>query len=257
MYVGNDVVDLEEPDNARAVRRDRFRDRICAPSERDALAGAGDPAVRLWCLFAAKEAAYKVLVKLGRDPGFAHRRLVVSDAMDEVRFEDVVLHLHVDVDHARGLVHAVASTHPERPECAVRSVDAGADESRECRRLLSETFAPLLGCAASDLRIERAQRPGTWDGYGPPVLLRAGCAVPDLDVSLSHDGRFVAAVGTCGPSGRAGRAPQALGESAQAVGVLDAAPPWLGDRCGAESRAGDAARDAGDRVGVAVRVRRG
>ena len=192
MTVGNDVVDLAEPANTTSYARDGFVERVCAPSERAALTAATDPFVRLWSLFAAKEAAYKVLDKLGRTPGFAHRRLVVADDLRSVTWQDVRLHLWVEVDGAARVVHAVASTHAQRPRAALQTLEADADPSRSVRQLARTVLSAALGCSRDELRVERPERPDGWDGFGPPRLLRGDLPVPGTDISLSHDGRFVA-----------------------------------------------------------------
>jgi hypothetical protein len=58
--------------------------------------------------------------------------------------------------------------------------------------VLREIVAGVVGCAASEIDVVRDAAPGSWDGYGPPRLERHGARL-EADVSLSHDGRFVAA----------------------------------------------------------------
>lgn len=192
VYVGNDVVDLADPANAATRRYARFVERVCAPSERAALARAAAPDVYLWSLFAAKEAAYKVFDKLGRAPGFAHRRLVVAGDLRSVDYEDLRLHLWLDVDAAAGVVHALASTHDQRPWSATGTVEARGDPSLAVRELACMALAPVLATSPAELRVRRPERPGSWDGYGPPRLLRRDSPVSGVDISLSHDGRFTA-----------------------------------------------------------------
>ena len=70
--VGNDVVDLRDPDIARHHERSRFVARVCTPDEVARVAASDDPHRVLWTLFAAKEAGFKVVAKL--TPGIASRR---------------------------------------------------------------------------------------------------------------------------------------------------------------------------------------
>jgi phosphopantetheinyl transferase (holo-ACP synthase) len=182
--IGNDVVDLTDPDIARHHVNERYLARVCTAEERHRVRTAGD----LWSLFAAKEAAYKALVKLGEAPGFGHRAIQVAAALDGVRWRGWHLELAVtgDGDH----VHAVAWTEGPRP--VARVARRVGDESEGARAVLRELVATALGCAAGELAIVRDETPGAWDGYGPPRVVRAGAPV-DADVSLSHDGQFVAA----------------------------------------------------------------
>jgi 4'-phosphopantetheinyl transferase EntD len=192
LSVGDDVVDLGDPQIAEHHLRARFVERVC--SREEASRARGDKRA-LWSLFAAKEAAYKVLVKLGHHVGFAHRDLVVAEGWRSVAFRDVRLDLRVEGDDEH--VHAVAWI-DAAPVTAVRR--AQGDHSRAARALAAEVLARAGFCG--DLEIVRDPVVGAWDGYGPPrVVSRAGAPI-DADVSLSHDGRFVA----CAVSGSPRRA---------------------------------------------------
>jgi hypothetical protein len=188
--IGDDVVDLDDPAIASHHLRARFLDRVLHPGERAALSAARSPKVLLWTFFAAKEAAYKIAVKRAPTPPvFAHRAFVVSDNLGSVRYGDEVYLLVVESDVEAGWVHAIArSTMGDTLRAvAARTSD---DASFEARALLCRTIAPHLGCAPSALAIVRPPLPGSWDGFGPPHLTRDGSRLP-IDVSLSHDGRFV------------------------------------------------------------------
>lgn len=186
LRVGNDVVDLGDP--WIATVRERFVARVCCEEERERVAVARDPRRLLWSLFAAKEAAFKVVSKLGPPPVFAHRRFVVAEDLGSVRYEDLSLPAWIRVDE--DFVHALVSTTAELP-CSEVARAAEGDLSASARALLRAALAGRLGCSADELEIARAPAPGSWDGFAPPVATRRGAAL-DVDVSLSHDGRFVA-----------------------------------------------------------------
>lgn len=187
-FLGNDVVDLGDPWTAARHTDVRFVARVCGEHERARLAVAADPRSLLWAMFAAKEAAYKAVCKLGPRPVFAHRAFEVAADLASVRFGDCVLALRVSIDGDR--VHAVAWTGDE-PAWSVCALPAGADPSERARALLCESAGRALRCSPEALRVHRDPIDGSWDGYGPPRLERYGATVP-VDVSLSHDGRFVA-----------------------------------------------------------------
>jgi phosphopantetheinyl transferase (holo-ACP synthase) len=182
--VGDDVVDLDEPAIATSHRRARFVERVLGPGERAQLVGAGEPKALLWAFFAAKEAAYKVLCKLGPPPVLGHRRFEVAEDLKSVRNGERELRLQVSW---RGsLVHAVAWLGGDAaPSAATRTLEPGADASLAARALL---IAELGG--EPGLTIVRPPRPRSWDGFGPPHASRLGLRLP-VDVSLSHDGRYV------------------------------------------------------------------
>jgi phosphopantetheinyl transferase (holo-ACP synthase) len=190
--VGNDVVDLTGAAARNAFANRRFVERVCDDDEVRRVRSARD----LWTLFAAKEAAYKALVKLGTDPGFRHRSLHVAlDGRSVCHGATrLALSLTGDVDH----VHALAWTGGPTPVARLERTDGGwADESRRARALLCALVADAASCELSELQVVRDRRDGAWDGFGPPRVERAGRPI-EADVSLSHDGEFVAAAALLG-----------------------------------------------------------
>lgn len=189
MPVGNDVVDLGDPQIAGHHLRPRFLARVLCEEERVRVVNAADPRRLLWSLFAAKEAAYKIVAQRAAvAPVFAHRRFRVAPALDAVDSGDELFALRVGTDD--DVVHAVASTAGCTPVVGLARVAPGADASAAARALLCAALAPVLGCAADELQVVRAPRPGSWDGQGPPRLYRRGVALA-VQISLSHDGRWV------------------------------------------------------------------
>ncbi|HUH02657.1 MAG TPA: 4'-phosphopantetheinyl transferase superfamily protein [Kofleriaceae bacterium] len=187
--IGNDVVDSSDSTTAAAHLRERFVARVCGPAERDRVAAAADPAALLWSLFAVKEAAFKVVSKLRPGIAFAHRRFEVSEDLRTVRYDDVVLRASV-LNHG-DYIHAVVLLGEADCIHAVREVNPGADSSAAARALLAASLAEELGCAPGDIAVQRTPLPGSWTGFAPPELMIRG-APAGRDISLSHDGRFVA-----------------------------------------------------------------
>jgi phosphopantetheinyl transferase (holo-ACP synthase) len=186
-FVGNDVVDLADARAACAHRDRRFVERVCSVDEQTR---AGSPR-ELWALFAAKEAAYKALVKLGADPVFRPRAIRVAPDRRSVTYGDTRLALSVADGEAH--VHALAWTGDATPMARVAPNDGPeTDEGPRARAVLCAIVAGAIGCEADELRVVRDRVAGAWDGYGPPHVRRAGVLIR-ADVSLSHDGRFVAA----------------------------------------------------------------
>lgn len=193
--VGNDVVDLGAPAAQSALSRPRFVARICAADELERIRAITDPAealVLVWSLFAAKEAAYKVIARTAPETVFAHRAFEVAPSLTEVRFAGTALALQIerrgeaimalawrgDIT-AADLVFGVASRAPD------------ADPGQAARAALLSAVAAAEGLPLADLAVLRPPRPGSWDGHGPPVLTLRGRERPD-PISLSHDGPYVA-----------------------------------------------------------------
>lgn len=204
--VGNDVVDLDDAAIASSHLRARFVERVCHPTERVRVASARAPKVLLWSLFAAKEAAFKVVVKRG-PVVFAHRRFVVAEDLGSVGFEGLELRLRVQVSGS--CVHAVAWLGAAPTSSEVVPVGPGEDPGRVARRALLASFGEVEG-----LEVAREPLPGAWDGYGPPRVRRSGFWLP-VDVSLAHDGRF---------AGYAVGAPDAQGVASPGLMVAEERP---------------------------------
>lgn len=207
--VGNDVVDLAEA-GAPSLR---FLGRVLSERERASL-DRGD-GVEIWRLWAAKEAAFKVLARSRPRLVFAHARFVVElDAGDHgageragvVRHEEgcvpVRLREHAGaVECVAGPPHAARAC--ERIETALRDGGLGdpwgawaphqlpALPSVAVRRLARRVAALRLGIDAAELEVRRAAtvrggRPG------PPELWHRARRLERVTLSLSHHGDFVA-----------------------------------------------------------------
>jgi phosphopantetheine--protein transferase-like protein len=209
-WIGNDIVDLAEPGVSGKEGDRRFLDRVFTAEERARILAAAAPTIELWKAWTAKETAYKIAGKIREKVIFAHRAFeVVVDRRDaRVHFEDLVVRVRWEV--AREYIHCVGELagevageswsarrmlaaiahHAQAPVGALTPAEhasvhstASASARLLARRLLEQWN--LRG--AEVLREWRAR------GWGPPLLARHGVRLQDFDVSLSHDGRFVAA----------------------------------------------------------------
>jgi phosphopantetheine--protein transferase-like protein len=199
--VGNDVVDLKDPENIGKSRDDRFLGRVFTDGERELIASAPSSDTLLWSLWAAKEAAYKVVSSA--DPAVCsipHRYRVVLDAEDAtrkiVRLAGKVItprgELVLEVAVSADWVHALAAGAEEalkRLCWRVKRLEGGkgaVNPSAFVRGALLREIARRLDCPVGDLSVVKNP-----DGLGAPrVLFRGELLV--AEVSLSHDGRFAA-----------------------------------------------------------------
>jgi phosphopantetheinyl transferase len=223
--IGNDVMDLADPRCGDRLADRRFMTRIFAEPERQWIQAADRPVQALWSLWAAKEAAYKVVSKrLGTAPAFEHAAFVVapepSATAGAVTYGDFVIPFR-DVapqdDEKRPFVHVVAWGPSEPGGWTASCVPLPAEPAprerlteRESSAVYSESSAWVRILAkrriASQLRLESSRiqivcGPGR-PGRMPPQLWIDG-APSDLDVSLSHHGGWVSwAVARSGDPGR-------------------------------------------------------
>jgi len=185
--IGNDVIDLRDPEAQPDAHHPRFDRRVFSRAERQALARSGAPARLRWILWAAKEAAYKVACKLDPSVVFSPRLFGVSlDADLQGIVEHEAMKFQVRVEESPECVHALASDAPlsEGTRVArVARVAEGADASAAARNLAVEEVASLIGASPDDLEVEKEGR--------IPFLLENG-ERSSIDISLSHHGRFVA-----------------------------------------------------------------
>lgn len=199
--VGNDVVDLKDPENIGKSRDDRFLDRVFTAGERELIASDPSTDTLLWSLWAAKEAAYKAVSSA--DPtvrSIPRRYRVVLDARDAtrkiVRLAGKVItprgELVLEVAVSADWVHALAAGAEETLNRLCRLVQrleggkGAADPSAFVRGALLGEIARRLDCPVGDLSVVKNQ-----DGLGAPRVLFRGELLA-AEVSLSHDGRFAA-----------------------------------------------------------------
>ena len=228
IIVGNDIVDLQS-DSAQGKSSDlRFMRRVFTASERKAIEQSETPERTLWQHWAAKEAAYKVVCKLQKPrPVFAHAQFVVDlkESVELGLFSNIV-HATVkfratllEVQYADGpdFIHAIAyspfgSGLDEFEIHSGKRATSSADLSLlDDHDWLQSNFTEdeLLSCVrsesalvryftknaiASQLKLDETTmeiiRPQIPDNYQPPYLLLEGRRC-EVDISLSHHGRFV------------------------------------------------------------------
>ncbi len=197
--VGNDVVDLAEPENIGKSDDERFCRRVFNPRELSSITGSERPDSILWALWAAKEAAYKALSRY--DPSVCSvpkRYPVIIDTgafpPDAFSLQGSVTtplgRMPVQIFIAGEMLHVIAAETPEALARVVFRVERLAADSDDPslfgRKILLDEVARRLCCSIDDLSVAREEQ-----GAGAPFLLFRDNRLP-VEISLSHDGRFVA-----------------------------------------------------------------
>ena len=239
--IGNDVMDLRDPRCRDRSRDDPLLDRILSPGERDWMEAAATQersSIRLWALWAAKEAAFKVHSKLFAGGPFLPRafscRLETDVPSDGtvVRIRGVISRLDsemlvtVEGSSNGSYVHLIgwdgATARPRRGRLEVGLEEVDFENSEEQLEALRSRFSPAEWERIHSLPSARARllardrirthlpSPGAGNAIGardeaieirttgdrpgqaPPQIWFAGREVAELDLSLSHHGRFVA-----------------------------------------------------------------
>ena len=234
MCVGNDVVDLSTPYARNKANDRRFVERVFNEDECAYIAASEAPTFSLWRLWAAKETVFKIASKLVPGLAFSHRqfRVVLDEerapyspwygAVDyarrrfSVRWDANERYIHcvgVDADTKIPLnkddqcirVSARAEDRQRFSRLAtpvmffsIDEIDSSAhhdiDESLRVRQLAARLLAHVYEGEVEIVREHCAA------GLCPPAVYREGRRVHELDISLSHDGNFVAAAVMMSPS---------------------------------------------------------
>ncbi|MCK9230872.1 MAG: 4'-phosphopantetheinyl transferase superfamily protein [Syntrophales bacterium] len=201
--VGNDIVDLNAPHAGHRHHDARFMKRVFTDEEARRISASADPHRHLWSLWAAKETAYKIMVKVIPDiPAWPGRyETFLAGPMSEPGFlEGVVRSLRgsvvVRVYSGDGHVHCIGTSgrkesldeilHGTGQVLSGRGGTAAA--SATARRLIIEELSHESGISSRRMCIVR---PGGSRGLLHPLLLIDG-KPSAVDISISHDGLFTA-----------------------------------------------------------------
>lgn len=198
LSVGNDIVDLKEPENIGKSGEDCFLGRVFTEEERALISRSTFSDKLLWALWAAKEAAYKAVSR--GDPAICsiprsyHVVLTMGDTLKKAdRLVGKVItprgEVAIRIDANKEIVHAVAAGSESDLSRICRHVDrldCVEDPSIFVRKKIIRAIARCIGCPARRLRIVKdTAGPGA-----PSVLLRGRLLTPWI--SFSHDGCFTA-----------------------------------------------------------------
>lgn len=205
--VGNDVVDLKEPENSGKCGDERFLARVLTAEERRLVVISGEPDAILWSFWAAKEAAYKavsssdqavcsiprryhVLLDGGEsDTTKAHVTGLNGELSGRVMTPvgEVALRITMTRDYVHALVAGSAAGFAGIVHRVDRMEGGETDDPSEfVRGQLLREIARKLDCTVEDLAVRN--RPS---GSGSPNVYFQHQPLA-AEISLSHDGRFAA-----------------------------------------------------------------
>ena len=197
--VGNDVVDLKAVGNVGKSGDTRFMRRVFTPDEQQAIYRSAHPDKLLWAFWAAKETAYKAAAKTdpditsapGRYPVFLDLEYGTGAMRGNVSTPGgpvaVKIRFHEEYVHCVGL--GGGSGNLDEIDWGIAGILPAEPESVRVRELAKAKIAELLGHNPADIDIISNRLPG--GRCTPPVVCCKGIK-QKIDISLSHDGRFVA-----------------------------------------------------------------
>lgn len=191
-------MDLKERLNRKPSLR--FIQRVCDASEVHCVFSTPDWLETLWKLWAAKEAAYKAIVKRYPDTPFVHRDFKVDVETRTVQYREFLI--HVRWQKYKHSIHCLAVFGDGEETLqwvkwkALRlrnwEMNPGED-SRRSRAIALDLLSDLTpGGERQDEQVEikRITHPNR---QSPPRFYRGTHPLEDFDLSLSHDGRYISA----------------------------------------------------------------
>ncbi len=227
--VGNDVVDLKHPENQGKSRDDRFLGRVFTAEERARIAGAPCPETLLWALWAAKEAAFKVVTRddpavcstprkyaILLDAGYESGTAAgaeksggpvapavndLSGASHSLKKSDICLtgraitprgELALRILVTDDYVHALSAATTSDLDRMLQRVDLMdlGEDSREASAFVRRQLLSEIACSL-DCPLGELSVAKEPLGPGAPFVLYRERRLA-VDISLSHDGRFAA-----------------------------------------------------------------
>jgi phosphopantetheinyl transferase (holo-ACP synthase) len=198
-YVGNDVVDLMEPANAEKSRDSRFLKKILTNAEIEFVQNAENPDTALWSYWACKETAYKVIKKSCSGAAFLPRRWAVIFKKSHSVYSDgeVIIpgieRIYIRLFSNPQYVHCVGADVLTALDKLIWSVDALPEKEKinpslYLRYCLGQSLAKYFSLNFHHIKIKRTRENGKLQ---PPRVYVDGKKT-DIDISLSHDGGFIA-----------------------------------------------------------------
>lgn len=198
LYVGNDVVDLQDAANAGKSRDSRLLKKILTDVEIEFVKNAEQPDTALWSFWACKETAYKVIKKYCFDAAFIPRQwqtVFHSAPLDYAEGKVIISGksaVHIRLFANAGYVHCTGSDDQSVLDKLTWGVESlpkiETDASIFVRQCLVDRLTKHLSQDFHQIEIRRTRKN---DEFSPPCVYVCGVKT-DMDISLSHDGRFVA-----------------------------------------------------------------
>ena len=181
--IGNDIVDLCDPLAQSKENNLAFLARVFSSEEQRLISKSIAPHVMLWTLWSIKEASLKAAKKLLSNINFIPKKfsceiIEAKRARWRCYYNSACFNVHVTT--TSDYVHAVAVSNDVFFISTVLAEKSEENASNTVRVLALRLLAEL-GVLADAIR------------HKPPRFYRNETEVENWDVSLSHDGRFIAA----------------------------------------------------------------
>jgi len=216
-FIGNDIVDLNLDNVLEKYLKTRFVNRVLASVEMEYLDLSADPGLLLWYLWTAKEAAYKAMKKFNSDTVFSHKefKVIIANPNDflslinkkaHIKYGDEIIVL--DWQSSSDWVHCNAIFQIDKSISynifdykIMRTSDVLnlSDSFNEEEKLSiyseqSKAVRTLTKVLLHQNGLEGAQiiRKPLGGHFAPPQVYKNSLLLSNWDLSMTHDGEFVA-----------------------------------------------------------------
>ncbi|MBF0452143.1 MAG: 4'-phosphopantetheinyl transferase superfamily protein [Candidatus Magnetomorum sp.] len=212
IHVGNDIVDLASPFTFEKSRDSKFVNRVLTQKEQAVIDQSAQNADRLlWAHWAAKESAFKVVSKIQSNVSSSPRKYDVSfiantqsyqlQGMVNTPVECVYCLVHFYKTCGKEWIHCIGSSKPlgSGSEIVYRAAKidhlfdchfsrASEKQSRHVRKMAGKKIAEFFSEQPENISFQKNIHQG--EQPYPEVYIYK--KKTNIDVSFSHDGRFVA-----------------------------------------------------------------
>lgn len=183
-------MDLKNPQSQKKSDNEKFLNRVCIQHEKKLITSSDTPHIMLWTLWSIKEATYKIAEKIALASGFTPTRYrceQLTEGSWQCNFLDLSVNVHVTA--TEDFVHALGvndMTMWNKVDYSISQLPIGISESKAVR----DSAYQLLARRGMELcNIVRRCENGK---FLPPQLFDNNGLLKGSDITLSHDGRFVA-----------------------------------------------------------------
>lgn len=212
--VGNDIVSLLEPGVIEKFKDSRFTHRVLTPQELHLLFRSKHPEILLWMFWSAKEAAYKILKKKIPTLIFAHKKFqVIPYSLDKLspQTKGLVFYDHFKIivswDITKHWVHCLGQFKIKKNHHGhlIHEVKHSWELDHDASFFSDQEKKSISHLASAQVRIQAKNilaslgfnhfeivRLQTGKSFGPPEIQQNGEKMAGFDISLSHDGPFLA-----------------------------------------------------------------
>lgn len=180
--VGNDIVNLEEAENASNWQRPRFLDKLFTSQEKLLIHNSENPFLMVWRFWSMKEAAYKLYTQQNPSRFYNPKgfECYIQNEKGMVKFNDFECQVKTKRTSKYILSEARFMDYEITSKVIELKIKNSRVQSKVLKALLLKELSKSYGLTIEDLKFEKSK-------FGIPTVLWHSIKIP---VSLSHHGCY-------------------------------------------------------------------